>query len=371
MPNTKSSVTSSGKDLPEGRGVAGMEAALRRLAVQKTWDIQLPLPTTRELGERYGISNASACRLLKRLDEEEVVWRRENGRYYMAESRRLFERRKPYACLLRKLQNWSRIYQGVMSGFSQAFGRNRAAMLFVHNEGLVRHADTAHPPVHAGPAAQREALAEFFRDHDDQFGGVLLDDVWLDEVLEEFAGKLENAVIVCRPTRLPGLASVSVDFDSSAVLAIGHLFARGYEEIRIAVPFRGAAPVDLMCAAAQRAAATLGRPIEDRNVGLVATPDERAEFIRRLKETPKRVGVFCLEDNVALILRRSLQEAGVACPERVGIISGMGTDIVTDRNITTLQIDYERIGREAGEILADGTHRTIMLPTALVLGQTT
>ncbi len=49
----------------------------------------------------------------------------------------------------------------------------------------------------------------------------------------------------------------------------------------------------------------------------------------------------------------------------------MGTDIVTDRNITTLQIDYERIGREAGEILADGTHRHVTLPTALVLGQTT
>jgi len=357
--------------MPAGEGVAGLEAALRRLAGQKTWNVQVPLPTTRELGDRYGISNASACRLLKKLDEEEVVWRRENGRYYVAESRRLFERRKPYACLLRKLQNWSRIYQGIMSGFSQAFGRNGAAMLFVHNESLVRHTDTAHPPIHAGPAAQREALAEFFRDHDDQFGGILLDDVWLDEVLEEFADQLGNAVIVCRPTRLPGLASVAVDFDSSAVLAIGHLFARGYEEIWIAVPFHGAAPVDLMRAAARKAAATLGRPIEDQNVCQVATPEDRAVFIQRLKETRKRVGVFCPEDNVALILRRGLREAGIACPERVGIISGMGTDIVTDRNITTLQIDYERIGREAGEILAEGTHRTTTLPTRLVLGQTT
>lgn len=359
------------RDLPAGSGVPGLEAGLRMLAKQNAWDERTPLPTTRELGDKYRISNASACRLLKKLDEEKVVWRRENGRYYLAESRRIFERRKPYACLLRKLQNWSRIYQGIMSGFSQAFGQNRAAMLVVHNEALVRHVDTAHPPVHAKPAAQREALAEFFRDHEDQFGGILLDDVWLDEVLEEFADQLGNAVIVCRPTRLPGLASVAVDFDSSAVLAIGHLFARGFEEVWIAVPFRGAAPVDMMCDAARKAATMLGRPIEDRRVCQVATPGEREVFIQHLQATSKRVGVFCLEDNVACILHQSLGESGIACPERVGIISGMGTDIVTDRKFTTLKIDYERIGREAGEILADGTHRTTTLPTTLVLGRTT
>ncbi len=371
MPNSKSSVTSPLGSLPAGVGVVGLEAALRQIATRKTWDVQQPLPTTRELGIRYGISNASSCRLLKRLNDEDVLWRRENGRYYLAEGRDLFERRKPYACLLRKLQNWSRIYQGIMSGFSQAFGRNRAGMLFVHNEALVRHADTAHPPLHAGPPAQREALTEFFRDTKDQVGGILLDDIWLDEVLEDFADQLGNAVIVCRPTRLRGLASVAVDFHMSAILAVGHLFARGYEQIYIAVPFQGAAPVDLMCAAAQRAAVTLGRAIDEQNICLVATPEERTVFINRLKVARCRVGVFCPEDNVALILRRSLREGGIACPEVVGIISGMGTDIVSDQNMTTLKIDFESIGREAGEILAEGTHRTTTLPAALVIGQTT
>jgi len=236
---------------------------------------------------------------------------------------------------------------------------------------LVRHADTEHPPLHAGPAAQREALAEFFRDHEDQFGGILFDDIWSDDVLEEFAGRLGNAVIVCRSTRLPGLSSVSVDFELSGVLAIGHLFARCYEEIWIAVPFRGAPPVDLMRAAACKAAVTLGRPIEEKNLCLVATPQDRAVFIQRLKETSRRIGVFCLEDNVAMILQRSLLEAGIACPQRVGIVSGMGTDIVTDRNITTLRIDYERIGREAAQILADRVLLTTTIPTTLMLGQTT
>src|SRR5688500_7511560 len=153
-----------------GRGVAELGRTLKHLVTAKRLDINKPLPTTRELGERRQVSNASACRLLKRLDEQGVIWRRENGRYYPVESRRLFERRKPYACLIRKLQHWSRMYHAIMSGFSQAFGRNKTSMLFVHNESLVRHADTEHPPVHAGLAAQREALAEFFHHHDGQFG---------------------------------------------------------------------------------------------------------------------------------------------------------------------------------------------------------
>jgi hypothetical protein len=356
---------------PGGKGVSDLEIAIRLLSEQRSWDVQTPLPTTRELGDRYGISNASACRLLKRLDEEAVIWRRENGRYYLNESRRLFEKRKPYACLLRKLQNWSRIYQGVMNGFTHVFGRDRASMLFVHNDALVRHADTDHPPVHAGIGAQREALLEFFRDHQDQFAGILLDDVWMDEVLGGFAHQLANAVIVCRPSRLPELSSVSVDFDAAALLALGHLYARGYEEVWLAVPFTQAAPVDLMREATVRAGVVLGRPIAQEHIALVATPQEREAFIARIQASKRRVGIFCLEDNISLILEKSLKASGIAVPERVGLLSGMGTGIVTDRKVSSIQIDYERIGLTAGEILASGKPRSVMLPPSLFIGETT
>jgi len=356
---------------PGGKGVTDLELAVRLLSEQRNWDVQTPLPTTRELGDRYGISNASACRLLKRMGDEKVIWRRENGRYYLNESRRLFERRKPYACLLRKLQNWSRIYQGVMSGFSQVFGRDRASLLFVHNESLVRHADTDHPPVHAGLNAQREALLEFFRDHQDQFGGILFDDVWMDDVLGGFTHQFGNAVIVCRPSRLPELSSVSVDFDAAALLALGHLYARGYEDVWLAVPFAHAAPVDLMSQAAVRAAAMLGRPFPESRIAMVSTPQEREAFVARIQETDKRVGVFCLEDNVSLILWKQFAAAGIACPERVGLLSGMGTAIVTERHISSVQIDFEKIGLTAGEILASGKPRTVLLPPSLSFGETT
>jgi hypothetical protein len=351
-------------------GVAELERTVKQLVISKGWDINKPLPTTRELGDQHHVSNASACRLLKRLDEEGVIWRRENGRYYPNESRRLYERRKPYACLIRKLQHWSRMYHAIMSGFSQAFGRNKASMLFVHNESLVRHADTEHPPLHAGLSAQREALAEFFDDDGSEFGGLLLDDVWLDDALAKFSSKLRNAVVVCRTTTLPQLSSVSVDFDSSALLAMGHLYARAYEEIWIAVPFSNSAPVDLMQAAALKAANSLGSPIDRKNVCPAATPADRERLIARLKISKKRVGVFCLEDNMSLVLWRALKDSGIDCPAQVGLLSGMG-DIVSDLGISSIRIDYEAIGRTAGEILVSRKHRIVKQPTQLVLGQTT
>jgi hypothetical protein len=351
-------------------GVADLERTLKQLVVAKRLDINKPLPTTRELGEQHHVSNASACRLLKRLDEEGVIWRRENGRYYPNESRRLFERRKPYACLIRKLQHWSRMYHAIMSGFSQAFGRHKTAMLFVHNESLVRHADTEHPPMHAGLTAQRRALAEFFEYHDSQFGGLLLDDVWLDDALAKFSGGLKNAVVVCRTTRLSQLSSVSVDFEASAVTALGHLYARGYEEIWIAIPFANSAPVDLMHAAAMKAAEGLGSSIDPKNVCSAATPNDRQRLIARLRTTRKRVGIFCLEDNISLVLSREFTAAGIECPQQIGLLSGMG-DIVSELGVSSIKIDYEAIGLTAGEILMSRKHAVIKHPARLVLGRTT
>ncbi|MGH7943999.1 MAG: substrate-binding domain-containing protein [Opitutaceae bacterium] len=351
-------------------GVAELERTVKQLVISKTCDINKPLPTTRELGERHHVSNASACRLLKRLDEEGVIWRRENGRYYPNESRRLFERRKPYACLIRKLQHWSRMYHAIMSGVSQPFGRNKTSMLFVHNESLVHHADTEHPPVHAGLSAQRKALAEFFHHHESEFGGLLLDDVWLDDALAKFSDGLGNAVVVCRTTTLPELSSVSVDFDASALMAVGHLYARGYEEIWIAVPFSNSAPVDLMQAAALKAAAGLGSAIDPKHVCSAATPADRTRLIARLNAAKKRVGVFCLEDNISLVLWRTFNESGIDCPRQIGLLSGMG-DIVSELGISSIKIDYEAIGRAAGEILVTRKHRIVKHASRLVLGRTT
>jgi DNA-binding LacI/PurR family transcriptional regulator len=153
-------------------------------------------------------------------------------------------------------------------------------------------------------------------------------------------------------------------------MAVGHLFARGFEEIIVAVPFANSAPVDLMKEAAIAAASSLGSPLDPKNVCPVATPDDRDRLITRLKSARKRTGVFCLEDNVCLLLYRAMQQAGLEIPGRIGLLGGMG-DIVIHHGISSVKIDYQLIGRTAGDILVGNEHRQVKLPTQLVLGTTT
>lgn len=362
---------------PSGRDGTELEKVIRQFATDKKWNVRQSLPTTRELGEHYAISNASVCRLLQRLSRENVVWRRDNGRYYFNESRRLYERHKPYACMLRKLETWTVIYQAIMSGFGQAFGQEKGAILFIHNESLFQRLQPDQPPLFASADEQRVLLREFLRDHEGQFRGILLDQVWSDDVLKEFVPQLSNSVIVCRPSTVPEISSVSVDFEMSGMLAVGHLYARGFDEIWLAVPHSGSVNYQMMATSAVNASKKLGRPIDEKNILSVATNGEREKFIARLGTSKKRVGIYYLgslgapPDHLALVLRRGLAAAGLECPKRVGFIVGMSIHSPGEHDISTFQVDYTEMGRIAGEILASDKHRTAIVPARLCIGATT
>ncbi len=369
--SSSETIVASTSPFSGGHGVASLEAHIRQVARSQKWDMKKPLPTTRRLGVDYNISNASVSRLLNRLHEEGTIWRRKNGRYFLNASRSLLEKPKPYACLLRQLQSWSRVYQDIMSGFSSAFGSDRTAMLFVHDPILVRHSNTSEPPIHATPAQQKEALTQLFHHHANAFQGILLDEVWLDEVLAEFSDHLKNAVVVCRPTALPELSSVSPDFESGAMLAVSHLYARGFEEIVLAIPFEGAASIKYWTEASLKAAQTIGKPIDPNNIFSVASENERSVFLEQLQKKKTRTGVICLEDNLSVILRNSMKTAGIKIPRQVGILSAMGTELVTQPDISSLLVDYQQIGRSATEILNQNRCTKSNLPTKLVIGSTT
>lgn len=356
--------------LPGGRGVAALEQALREAAGGDAWAAESRLPTTRELGEGYAVSNATVSRLLDRLGRDGVLWRRPNGRYYRAEGARLFAQPKTYACLLRRLEHWSRVYFGIMSGFSRDFVENQEAMLLFHNESLVRHVDLARAPFHAGAAAQTRALEEFLAVPRPGLSGVLLDDVWRDEVLEPLLPRFGNAVVVCRPTRLAGLSSVTVDFAGAAQAVIGHLYARGCARVVVAVPFTGAAPIDLMVGAARAGAAHLGRPLGAEDVILASTEEKRRRIIELIRGARGRIGIFCPEDNVSLQLHHECRAAGVSFPRDAALVSGMGTDVVGPAGLSTLRLEYERIGQTAARILRDGPVQNVVLPAQLRIGAT-
>lgn len=356
--------------LPGGKGAAALEQAIREAAGGDAWTVESRLPTTRELGERYEVSNATVSRLLDRLGRDRVIWRRPNGRYYRTEGARLFAQPKTYACLLRRLEHWSRVYFGIMNGFSRDFVENQEAMLLFHNESLVRHVDTSRAPFHAGAATQARALEEFLAVPRPNLSGVLLDDVWRDEVLEPLLPRLGNAVVTCRPTRLAGLSSVTVDFAGAALAVVGHLYARGCERVVIAVPFTGAAPIDLMVAAARTSATHLGRPLGAEDVVLASTEEKRRQIIGLVRGGRGRLGIFCPEDNVSVQLYHECRAAGISFPRDAALVSGMGTDAVVPSSLSTLHHDYEKVGQTAARILRDGPVQNVVLPAQLHIGAT-
>jgi DNA-binding LacI/PurR family transcriptional regulator len=81
--------------------------------------------------------------------------------------------------------------------------------------------------------------------------------------------------------------------------------------------------------------------------------------------------LVCPEDNVALILAAEMRQSGIASPERVGLLSVMGTDYATKAGISCLRYDYRAMGKLAVEALAGNEPVKHVLEAQLSTGTTT
>src|SRR5690606_36030673 len=135
-----------------------------------------PLPSTRELGKRFNVANATAFRVLQKLAEDGEVWQHPtSGRYYPSTARELLEQPKPTACLIRRLELDSEQYRELLEGVSLGCGVLHRTMMLWHDVHLVNHPDPRSPPVFAPVAQQKEILRQFLQRHGKAAGGFLLD----------------------------------------------------------------------------------------------------------------------------------------------------------------------------------------------------
>jgi DNA-binding LacI/PurR family transcriptional regulator len=327
-----------------------LAARLRQLLAAAPAD--QPLPTTRELGERWSVANTTIYRVLQRLTEAGELWQHpSNGRYFPASARLLLNRPKPIACLLRRLELGSELYRELLEGISAGCGANGRTMLLWHDALLVNHADPQHPPVFATAEAQGAILHDFLARHGDSAGGFILDHVWSDTALRTHLGPQRPAVVLFRGCALESVGNVRADFRAGALKALGYLLGRGYETVVPTVPFDGDPAVDEFAGALQAAAAELGCPERVDAPARASTPAERAALIKRLRHSRRRLALLCPEDNVATLLLSELREAGLSCPRDVGVLSVMGTDFATRAGLSCLRYDFRALGRAAVEAL--------------------
>ena len=347
-----------------------LAARLRRLVAEAPND--RPLPTTRALGRTFGVANTTVFRLLRDLGASGEIWQHPtNGRYYPAAAQAVIDRPKPVACLFRRLELGSALYRELLEGVSAGCGANRRTMLLWHDELLVNHPDPHEPPVFATIAQQRAILADFLDRHGEAAGGFVLDHVWSDEALSGFCDRLRPAVVLFRKSSLESCSNVRADFSAGAFKALAHLLGRGFEQIVPVEPFRGDPAVAEFIAALDTAAGELDCRNRIASLVSASTAKERAALIERLRRSNKRAVLLCPEDHVAALLVEAARDAGLRCPEKLGVLSVMGTDFAIKTGLSCLRFDFRELGRRAVEALASAEPQRHALEPQFFSGSTT
>ncbi len=342
---------------------------LRRLVREAP--IDQPLPTTRELGNRFGTANTTVFRILRSMAAAGEIWQHPtNGRYYAPGARALLDRPKPVACLIRRLELASELYRELLEGISAGTGIRQRTMLLWHDERLVNHPDPHEPPVFASTLQQRAILTEFLSRHGEAAGGFVLDHVWNDEAIQAHRTQLQPAVVLFRSCAIEGISNVAVDFLAGALKALAHLLGRGFEHIVLVEPFADDPAVIEFSTALGRAAGELGctSRLSSCKAG---TPRERAALIERLRRSPRRNALLCPEDNIAMLLLEAVRAASCRCPEQLGLLSVMGTDFAAKSGLSCLRYDFRAVGRLAVDALASSETVRHVLPPQFVSGSTT
>lgn len=335
---------------PSAKNKTDLNSQLRKIV--GTGPVTSSLPTTRTLGQRFGVSNTTVFRALQRLMEDGVLWQHPNGRYYPAASQALLDRPQPVACLMRRLELCSELYRELLEGISAGCGAHRRTMLLWHDELLVTHADVAAPPAFASISQQRAILADFLDRHGDTAGGFVLDHAWRDEVLQEQAARLPRAVVLFRSCPLKSLGNVRADFRAGALMALTHLLARGYEQITPVEPFENDPAVEEFLGALADAVDELGCGGRVGPPTKAGTAEQRQLLVEQMHRAKRRTALLFPEDSIAIMVLEAARVAGVRCPEDVGFLSAQGTDFALKTNLSCLRYDYRAMGRIAVDVMS-------------------
>lgn len=338
-------LTRAGSRISKGGGVSALRACLLSISGDEERPLLEPLPVTRDLGQRFGVSNVSAFRVLAELRERGLLWQADNGRYYRPAARRLIEKPKPVACLLRQLQAWSEVGREILQGADEACGTMDRAILLVHDRALYQQANPTSPTTTASKEILAECLEDFLLLHGERTSGILLDELWPDDVLTAFRQRLRNAVVLYRSTRLKWAGNVLPDLDAAAGIVLDRAAASECDALRILHPAFSYEPAEQMAEAILRRAKT---------AGIKAT---RTPFPMRGLESTVRAGVkakelwVATEDNLACAIRDAFTRFPAASPP---LLSTMGSPIAIQNGIPCVSIDYRQLGHEAARMAISG-----------------
>ena len=330
-----------------------------------------PLPASRELAKRYGVVHTSVFRHLQRLADAGRLWKAENGRFYFAEAQALVRKPRPVACLFRKIDNWSMLYQEFMEGISLGCEAEGIGSLLWHEELLVQQSDPGSPPTFADTSRQIPSLERFAASYGDDVGGVILDHVWTGDAIRQAFGDLRKpAVRFCHPST-KDLPALSPDYGAAAALALTHLSALGYRKIYPVRPFPYDPAIEFCLQALEESGRSSETSLQMEPVQSLGTAASRARLLGRLAKEDAGVALVFPEDNSAGLLWREWVSQASFRPGKIGVLSLQGTRAAAQSGISHVRTNYVELGRLAVRYCLKPGVSLTLTPPHFVPGEST
>ena len=345
-----------------GEGIEELEQQILGLS-SKNWNIKLPLPASRDLAAAFAVSHSAVYRLLQKQVSEEVLVAHEiNGRFYIKGGEAFATRNLPVACLFRNMESWFFVSKNQIRGISKVCETLGRGMLLFRHDHLVSQPSVESAPIFGEIKDQIKSLEIFFQNHYENCSGIIFEDLWRDEALEKFESRLSRAVLIGRRSKIPSLKTISLESDTAAYQALAHLHGRGYNKVLVAIPYQGSQEIQQQIDSLQKVSQTLGLPIDLKCFYPTSTLKEREQLIQGIKKMPGRIAIFCPEDNNSSQIIKEIHKQGISCPEKIGLLSGMGEQGVQGLQISSICYDYVELGGLAGRRLFERNskhHETI------------
>jgi len=335
-------------------------------------DVLSPLPTTRELGERFGKSHVTVSRVLRKMAEEGRLWQAQSGRFYAAAAEAKLSRPRPVGCLVRSMSGWAAWYERIMTGVSLGCEAEERGILVHPIADMVVQAAPDAPAFFLSKREQSKVMERYIQRHAGSEHKLLLDDTWSDAVLRQYADRLPPARLLLRPSPVKAIPSLHPNFPQGAMLGLSHLLGLGHKKIVFVQPYKNYATTRELQSVFASAVGSIGDVGLEFEVFESEGSERFGELVKRSKtKGGKRTAFICPEDNFSVALLAALREAGIDVPGKVALLGGMGTRILADAGISRLSVDFVELGRRAVATRAKDWTENLTLPFVLERDSTT
>jgi hypothetical protein len=292
---------------------------------------------------KYSDASFQICFFLD-MAVEGVVWQSPSGRFYPAAARAGQVRGKPLCFIGREMCHWSRLYQEILSGVSEASSANAGSFVLCSAPSLLRQADSLQPPKFASLDTQRRELDSILKNAPRGCCGFLFDHMWAPEVIE--SSSCPNGARL----QLLRSASLGIDQKHGARLVRGMIDRSAFAGVILVVPFRGDPVIDESLDFVEeqlqgRIVRRMDFPLAARQVATLCA---------------KGFAFLCPEDNMAQDLAEKIpphHKSGEVFP----LIATQGTGILS-APVSRLRYDFRRLGRSAASALLNGTRPPLLKP---------